>query len=52
MAGVIPTIEHVQRWAEPFVDNLLDEVYVAARRPSGARPGLPRTIYVGVQVEL
>lgn len=34
------------------VDNLLDEVYVAARRPSGARPGLPRTAYFGVQVEL
>jgi Fe(3+) dicitrate transport protein len=34
------------------IDNLLDEVYVAARRPSGARPGLPRTAYVGVQVEL
>jgi Fe(3+) dicitrate transport protein len=34
------------------IDNLLDEVYVTARRPSGARPGLPRTAYVGVQVEL
>jgi len=30
------------------VDNLLDETYVAARRPSGVRPGLPRTAYLGV----
>ncbi len=30
------------------VDNLLDETYVAARRPAGVRPGLPRTAYVGV----
>ncbi|MDJ0940039.1 MAG: TonB-dependent receptor [Woeseiaceae bacterium] len=30
------------------VDNLLDETYVAARRPAGARPGLPRTAYLGL----
>jgi len=30
------------------VDNLLDETYVAARRPSGVRPGLPRTAYLGL----
>ena len=34
------------------VDNLLDETYVAARRPSGARPGLPRTAYVGITYRL
>ncbi len=28
--------------------NLTDEVYVAARRPAGARPGLPRTTLVGL----
>lgn len=22
---VIPTIEHVERWADPFIDRLLDE---------------------------
>jgi Fe(3+) dicitrate transport protein len=30
------------------VRNLTDEVYVAARRPAGARPGLPRTALLGV----
>jgi len=34
------------------VDNLLDESYVAARRPAGARPGLPRTAYVGLTYRL
>jgi Fe(3+) dicitrate transport protein len=34
------------------VDNLLDETYVAARRPSGARPGLPRTAYLGITYRL
>ncbi len=29
------------------VRNLGDETYVAARRPHGARPGLPRTILIG-----
>jgi Fe(3+) dicitrate transport protein len=30
------------------VRNLTDEVYVAARRPAGARPGLPRTALAGL----
>jgi Fe(3+) dicitrate transport protein len=34
------------------VDNLLDKTYVAARRPSGVRPGLPRTAYLGVTYRL
>ena len=34
------------------VDNLFDETYVASRRPAGARPGLPRTGYVGVTFNL
>jgi Fe(3+) dicitrate transport protein len=29
-------------------ENLLDETYVAARRPAGARPGLPRTAFAGL----
>jgi len=34
------------------VDNLLDETYVAARRPAGVRPGLPRTAYLGLSFRL
>lgn len=34
------------------VDNLLDETYVASSRPSGLRPGLPRTGYVGLTIRL
>lgn len=34
------------------VDNLLDETYIAARRPSGVRPGLPRTAYFGITYRL
>ncbi len=34
------------------VDNLFDETYIAARRPAGVRPGLPRTAYLGVTYRL
>ncbi len=34
------------------VDNLLDESYIAARRPAGVRPGLPRTAYLGLTYRL
>ncbi|MEJ2274765.1 MAG: TonB-dependent receptor [Woeseiaceae bacterium] len=34
------------------VDNVLDEIYVAARRPAGVRPGLPRTAYLGLTYRL
>ena len=34
------------------VDNLLDESYIAARRPAGIRPGLPRTAYLGLRYSL
>jgi Fe(3+) dicitrate transport protein len=30
------------------VENVLDEVYVAAWRPAGARPGRPRTALIGI----
>ncbi|MGM0412247.1 MAG: TonB-dependent receptor family protein, partial [Pseudomonadota bacterium] len=33
------------------VENLTDEEYVAARRPAGARPGMPRTAKVGWKME-
>ncbi len=34
------------------IDNLLDETYIASRRPSGVRPGLPRTAYLGLTFRL
>ncbi|MBT7275605.1 MAG: TonB-dependent receptor [Woeseiaceae bacterium] len=34
------------------IDNLLDEVYVAARRPAGIRPGMDRQISVGINIKL
>jgi Fe(3+) dicitrate transport protein len=34
------------------VDNLMGETYVAARRPAGVRPGLPRTAYIGLTFRL
>jgi len=34
------------------VDNLLDETYMASLRPAGARPGLPRTAYLGIKYQL
>lgn len=33
------------------VRNLLDAAYVASRRPAGLRPGLPRTVVVGLRAE-
>jgi Fe(3+) dicitrate transport protein len=34
------------------VHNLTDRSYVVARQPAGARPGLPRTLMVGVRLQL
>lgn len=34
------------------LDNLLDESYIAARRPAGVRPGLPRSAYLGLTFRL
>ena len=32
--------------------NLTDDTYIVARRPYGVRPGLPRTVLVGVAFDL
>ncbi len=42
----------VARNLRPFVSvtNLLDEEYIAARRPAGARPGAPMMAYAGVKI--
>ena len=42
--------EHLASYVK--VDNLLDETYIAARRPAGVRPGLPRTAYLGLTYRL
>jgi len=34
------------------VQNITDEAYIVARRPSGVRPGLPRTIIAGLRFGL
>jgi Fe(3+) dicitrate transport protein len=34
------------------VDNLLDETCIAARRPAGVRPELPRTACLGMTYRL
>ncbi len=34
------------------VDNLLNDTYIAARRPAGVRPGLERTAYLGITFKL
>jgi Fe(3+) dicitrate transport protein len=43
----------VTPWAkiQVGVENLTDETYVVARRPAGARPGLPRTLMAGIRLE-
>lgn len=39
-------------WSAVFagVQNLTDAVYVVARQPAGARPGLPRTLLAGIRL--
>jgi Fe(3+) dicitrate transport protein len=43
----------VSPWAQiqVGVENLADASYVVARRPAGARPGLPRTLMAGIRLE-
>ena len=34
------------------IENLLNNQYLASRRPFGARPGRPRFVYAGVKVNI
>jgi Fe(3+) dicitrate transport protein len=49
-AGEYKLTDQVSAFAT--VENLFDETYVAARRPAGARPGMPMTTMVGLKVAL
>ena len=42
--------EHLSTYLK--IDNLLNETYIAVRRPAGVRPGLPRTAYIGLTYQL
>lgn len=33
------------------IQNLTDRSWVVSRRPAGARPGLPRTFFLGFRVD-
>jgi Fe(3+) dicitrate transport protein len=48
--GAFNITQHLATYVK--IDNLLDETYIAARRPAGVRPGLPRTAYVGLTYRL
>lgn len=49
LSGSYPLSKQVTLTAR--VENLFDNSYIVARRPAGARPGLPRTAFVGVEVD-
>lgn len=34
------------------IRNLFDEEYIVARRPAGARPGMPQTFFAGIEIDL
>jgi Fe(3+) dicitrate transport protein len=48
LTGGYQLTDQVELYAR--VENLSDETYVVARRPAGARPGQPRSGFVGVRV--
>ena len=50
LSGELTVNRHVRAFAS--VRNLTDEIYIAARRPAGLRPGLPRTIVLGLKTSL
>lgn len=48
VTGALRIHDQVELYAR--VENLTDETYVVARRPAGARPGLPRSAFMGVRL--
>lgn len=48
LTGAVRIHDQVELYAR--VENLTDETYVVARRPAGARPGLPRSAFMGVRL--
>jgi Fe(3+) dicitrate transport protein len=48
VTGAVRIHDQVELYAR--VENLTDETYVVARRPAGARPGLPRSAFMGVRL--
>lgn len=47
LTGGYQLTDRVELYAR--IENLTDETYVVARRPAGARPGQPRSAFVGVR---
>jgi hypothetical protein len=39
-------------WVFASIQNATDVVYVAARRPAGVRPGMPRQFIAGLKFDL
>lgn len=50
MSGEVDVAKNVRAFVS--VNNLFDQEYVAARRPAGARPGQPRTVFGGIKISL
>lgn len=48
VAGAFDLSERVELFAR--IENLLDDDYLASRRPAGARPGRPQTALLGLQI--
>jgi len=48
--GEVDLGENVRAFAN--VQNLTNAAYIVARRPAGARPGLPRTLMMGIKLNL
>lgn len=49
LAGSIQLSQGIELFGK--VENLLDNDYIVAWRPAGARPGMPRSIQAGVRLE-